>query len=140
MKQVVVALLKLPTGEYVFQRRTNDAPVNAGLIGFFGGHVEGGETFDEAVRRELKEETSLELEKLTISYVESFIVDREGEQVEYHLYEAPIESANFNVYEGVAAESYNLDELLQRHDLTSSVEYVARSRITRKENEVDQNS
>lgn len=128
MKQLAVVLLKLPSGEYVFQRRTNDAPVNPGLLGFFGGHIEKGEDSDEAVRRELDEETSLDVDALIFKTVEDFIVDREGEEVEYHLYEVTIETMDFEVYEGERAEKYTIEEALKRDDLTSSVRYALQKR------------
>lgn len=124
MKYVAVTLLQLPDGKFVFQRRTNDAPVNAGLLGFFGGHIEDGETSDEAVRRELSEETSLDVDKLTFIHKEDFIVDREGEPVQYYLYGVAISDLNFEVYEGKCAEALNPREALKRNDLSSSVKYV----------------
>lgn len=124
MKRLAVTLFVLPDGRYVFQRRTKDAPVNAGLLGFFGGHVEDGESFDEAVRRETKEETSLDVDKLNFVFRETFTVEREGERAEYCLYEVAVSNINFKVYEGVRAEAYSLDEVIARSDLTSSVKYV----------------
>lgn len=129
MRKVVVALFQVPDGRYVFQRRTDDAPVNAGLLGFFGGHVEDGESLDEAIKRELGEETSLNIGELTTSYNEKFVVDREGELIEYHLYNVPIEAADFKVYEGLGAEPYDLESVSKRDDLTSSVKYVVEKLI-----------
>lgn len=123
MKQLAVVLLKLPSGEYVFQRRT-DAPVNPYLLGFFGGHVDEGETNDEAVRRELDEETSLNVDELDFNHIDDFVVDREGEEVEYHLYEVLISNMDFEVYEGERAEKYTVQDALKRDDLTSSVKYT----------------
>ena len=124
MKQLAVALLKLPDGKLVFQQRTTDAPINAGLLGVLGGHVEQGESNLEAVRRELSEETSLDVNSLTFSYSESFTVDREGEEVEYHLYEIDVPNADFKVYEGEKAEAHDPVEAVKRSDLTSSVKYT----------------
>ena len=124
MKQLAVVLLKLPSGAYVFQRRTEDAPVNAGLLGFFGGHVNEGEGAIEAARRELDEETSLQIDELPFTPVDDFVVDREGEEVEYHLYEVSTESMDCEVYEGERAEKYTIQEALTRDDLTSSVKYT----------------
>lgn len=124
MKHVAVTLLQLPDGKFVFQRRTYDAPVNAGLLGFFGGHIEDGETSDEAVRREISEETSLNIDKLTFSHREDFVVDREGEPVKYYLYSVAISDLSFEVYEGECAEALGPREALKRNDLSSSVSYV----------------
>lgn len=124
MKQLAVALFTLPDGRYVFQRRTDDAPVNAGLLGNFGGHVDLGETNDDAIRRELTEETSLDVDQLDIQHHSDFVVDREGEDVEYHVFSITLENMDFEVHEGVRAEAYSLEEALARDDLTSSVRYM----------------
>lgn len=132
MKQVAVTLLQLPDGRYVFQRRTKDAPVNAGLLGFFGGHIEIGEKPEEAVVRELNEETSLDVLILEFIPVGSFVVDREGEDVEYHLYRVEIENMDFDVFEGEKAEPHQLGEVKDRADLTSSVKFVVEKLVEEK--------
>ncbi len=124
MKKVVIASMYLPDGRVVLQRRTLDAPINAGLLGHFGGHVETGETFDQAIRRELAEETSLPIDELAIKPLLYFVVDREGKLVEYHPYEIMINDMSFDVYEGEKAEAYTVQEALERDDLTSSVKYM----------------
>lgn len=132
MKQVAVTLLQLPDGRYVLQRRTKDAPVNAGLLGFFGGHIEAGEKPKEAVVRELNEETSLDVSSLEFIPAGSFVVDREGEDVEYHLYHVEIENMDFDVFEGEKAEPHQLGEAKYRTDLTSSVKFVVEKLVKEK--------
>lgn len=124
MKKVVIASLRLPDGRFVFQRRTDDAPVNPGLLGHFGGHVEQGESFEEAIRRELAEETSLELERLSLKPLNYFLADREGKSIEYHPYDIAIQDMSFKIYEGTGAEAYTAEDALKRHDLTSSVRHI----------------
>lgn len=41
---------------FFLQKRTADAPTYAGYFGFFGGHLEEGETAAEALVREIQEE------------------------------------------------------------------------------------
>ena len=62
VRSIACALLTGVSGELLLQRR-DDIPgiVFPGRIGLFGGHVESGETFLEAVRREIREETTLDL-------------------------------------------------------------------------------
>ena len=62
IRTIACALLTGVSGELLLQRR-DDIPgiVFPGRIGLFGGHVESGETFLEAVRREIREETTLDL-------------------------------------------------------------------------------
>ena len=124
VKKVAIAILVLPDGRLVFQRRTADAPVNAGLLGNFGGHVETGETYDEAIRRELREETSLPINKLDFKRLDHFIAMREGKAVEYHPYEIAIDTLDFDVFEGDGAEAYIPQDMLKRDDLTSSVRHI----------------
>lgn len=124
MKQCAIASLRLPDGVVVLQRRTDDAPANAGLLGHFGGRVETGETFDEAIRRELSEETSLPVESLVFKPFEVFVIDRDGTQIECHPYDIAIDSADFEVYEGVGAEVYDPGEALKRDDLTLSARHI----------------
>lgn len=45
------------------QKRSDDAVRLPGYFGFFGGHAEGEENPDEALRREIKEELNFSLEK-----------------------------------------------------------------------------
>lgn len=61
MQQLRVSLGLIQKGEdYFLQLRGNDPAIGAaGLIGTFGGKIEVGERPDEAVSRELGEETSL---------------------------------------------------------------------------------
>ena len=59
---VVRVLIKLPNNKFVFQRRSMSKEVNPGLITYsVGGHVQAGQTPDEAAVVELKEETGIEV-------------------------------------------------------------------------------
>jgi 8-oxo-dGTP pyrophosphatase MutT (NUDIX family) len=56
---VVMALIK-QNGEYLLQHRTGPAAIGAaGLIGCFGGKIEGSEQIEAALLREISEETTL---------------------------------------------------------------------------------
>lgn len=128
MYEVAIALLQLPDHRIVLQRRDDDAPSSAGKLGFFGGHIENGESPADAIRRELKEETSLNVPALDFEYQESFgaVVDTANGQEtrNYYLYEVSIEDDTFKVYEGVRSETYKVHEALGRDDLTRSAERV----------------
>ncbi len=122
-----VMILRLPNDKLVLQRRTADAPYGAGLLGAFGGWVEQDETVEAAMHRELAEETSLDVEHLTIRAIGDCVIpaspdfDRDRH---YYVFEATIDNANFAVYEGEGAEVYSLQELRQRSDLLVSTRYV----------------
>ncbi len=128
MYEVAIALLQLPDHRIVLQRRDDDAPSSAGKLGFFGGHIEDGESPDDAIRRELKEETSLDVQALDFKYQESFKAEVDtthGREIRnYYLYKVAIKDDTFKVYEGVRSETYSVHEALGRDDLTRSAARV----------------
>lgn len=125
MTQISAVLLRLPDERVVLQRRGASAPVSPNKNGFFGGHVEPGESFHEAAVRELGEETSLDVSKLKISHVMDYVITTEqGREVNFHLYEANIDSPNFDVFEGDGSITLTIAEALKRDDLTDSVRHA----------------
>lgn len=63
---------------HFLQRRNHDpSKAAANLVGFFGGQLEQGESYRQAVSRELQEETSLTAHVTDFTYVGKFIVDME---------------------------------------------------------------
>ncbi|MEU8424122.1 NUDIX domain-containing protein [Micromonospora sp. NPDC048835] len=61
---VALVLLVDPSGAVLLQHRDDDAPVSPGQWSLPGGHVEPGESPEEAAHRELVEETGLTAETL----------------------------------------------------------------------------
>ena len=125
MTEISIALLTLPDGRIVFQRRGAGAPMSPNLLGFFGGHVDEGETFDEAMHRELKEETSLDVDELIINHMTDYELEvQPGKTVSFHLYASTIPNMDFEVFEGDRAEAYQREGALVRDDLTPSAKHV----------------
>lgn len=116
-------MLELPTGEFVFQRRTDDAPLGSGKLGLFGGGIEAGESPHEGIFRELGEETSLDVGKLAIHFVRRYESRKVKNRYTY-LFRALIESADFRVDEGKWAEVHKLEALRMRDDLTSTLRRI----------------
>jgi 8-oxo-dGTP pyrophosphatase MutT (NUDIX family) len=127
IQKFTLILFKLPDGRIILQRRTKDAPYGAGLLGIFGGWVEEGETVDECLIREIKEETSLNVEALTIKPLTDFIIPASEDfdkDRHFYLYECDVSSLDFEVYEGDGAEAFTLSELKNRSDLTASASFA----------------
>lgn len=127
IQKFTIILFKLPDGKLVLQRRTKDAPYGAGLLGIFGGWVEKGETVDECLIREIKEETSLDTDHLDIKSITDFVIPASEDfdkDRHFYLYVGNVDSLDFEVYEGDGAEAFTLSELHKRNDLTASAKYT----------------
>jgi 8-oxo-dGTP diphosphatase len=68
----VLLALRDEKGRVLLQHRTDDAKWYPNHWGFFGGGIEPGETPEEAVMREAKEELGIELEELKLFRVYDF--------------------------------------------------------------------
>jgi tRNA(Arg) A34 adenosine deaminase TadA len=127
IQKFTLILFRLPDGKIILQRRTKDAPYAPGKLGIFGGWVEEGETVDECLIREIKEETSLNTDELQIKPITDFIIpagadfDRDRH---FYLYETDVKDMDFDVYEGDRAEAFSLEEIKNRTDLTGSADYT----------------
>ncbi len=65
MRRFSTAILVDPRGWVLLQERDQHAPIDPDCWGLVGGHVEDGEDVDDAVHRELLEETGLSGHELT---------------------------------------------------------------------------
>jgi mutator protein MutT len=72
VKLSVKALIRDPEGRVLLIRRSAESKNNAGLWEMPGGKIDHGESFDEALIREIKEETGLDVEITeTLGFAES---------------------------------------------------------------------
>lgn len=125
MVEIVQVWLSLPDGKVALQRRDAKAPTAPNKLSFFGGHVERGEPPDEAMRRELNEETSLDIAHLDVQRVgELDLTSEDGTESRFYTYRASIPNADFTVYEGIGTEVYSIEEALARDDIVPSVRYA----------------
>jgi 8-oxo-dGTP pyrophosphatase MutT (NUDIX family) len=91
--RIAVCLLVDARGFVLLQERDSEAPRSPDVWGMVGGHVKDGESFDEAVYREVAEETGLDLVPGSLS------VWRD----EVFSYRDPAEDFHFHVYVGHSA-------------------------------------
>jgi 8-oxo-dGTP pyrophosphatase MutT (NUDIX family) len=130
MPKFVHALLVLPDERVVFQRRTMDAKVMPGRLGFFGGRIEKKEDPLTALKRELKEETSLRVDELSITEISSYRLtkdawnDTKRHEYLFYLFRVKIPDLNFEVYEGDGAEAYHKNEIESLDDLDKPEKYA----------------
>ncbi|HVV66735.1 MAG TPA: NUDIX domain-containing protein [Candidatus Saccharimonadales bacterium] len=126
MVALSVIALQLPNGSFVLQRRAKGARFSPGKLGFFGGHAMPGERPLDTARRELQEETSLEVGENSLQQISEFEMksDAGEEMLRFTIYRMPIKTADFTVHDGQGAEVYTRKEALSRADLTPSVKYA----------------
>lgn len=77
VRDVAVILLYNKENKILFQHRTDDAPSLPGCWAFFGGGIEDGETPEEGIVRETKEELGYTLGTVSPVYVQDFLRDPE---------------------------------------------------------------
>jgi 8-oxo-dGTP diphosphatase len=116
MTELALCILQLPGDRFALQRRSKDVKMSPGLLGLFGGHIDPGELPENAVLRELGEETSLHIEELQISLVGRY--EFSNDAVVVFLYKTNITDETFEVFEGDGAEIYTREELRLRDDVS----------------------
>ena len=113
-------LLRLKDGHVVLNRRGKTAPVSAGLLALYGGHIEKGESPKDAARRELSEETSLKFNHDDLKFLTEFELAEAGIK-KFYAFELMAANQDFDVDEGDGSETYSVEEALARKDLTASL-------------------
>jgi mutator protein MutT len=127
---IAAGLFRLPDGRIVLNRRSQDSPVSGGLLAFYGGHIDEGERPEQAVKREISEETSLDVDGLKIEFLARYKI-KEATDKEFFLYEVHVPKADFEVYEGDGSETFSRNEILSRQDIALSVRYALENIINK---------
>ena len=121
---LTAAILRLPNGSLVFNRRAEDDSQAGGLIGLFNGGIEQDETPEQALRRELGEETSLAAGELVLRHLASF--EFPAQEAEGHeggtsdIFLVDIPDDTFEPREG-GKITLSYDEAMARPDLAPSL-------------------
>jgi 8-oxo-dGTP pyrophosphatase MutT (NUDIX family) len=130
MKQYAAVLLETPDGKLIFHKRDNKPGIaNPGMIGFFGGGVEEGETFLQAAVREIKEELDLNLDPTQLRAFSNFqkTIELDGEELEGQVFLAQNIDPNQlrpNPNEGQGFIVISKDDNWQEMNLTRMVRSV----------------
>lgn len=127
--KVAVARLRTKDGsKYLLQRRNHKTNLFPGGLGFFGGHIEEDESPEDCIRRELEEETSLDLGEISLEPTVAMAVlpERTGGEhiVEIHVFDALVHDAGFDVNEDAQLELHTMEEALAQPDLIPTTRYV----------------
>jgi 8-oxo-dGTP pyrophosphatase MutT (NUDIX family) len=98
---ISVVLLVDARGWILLQERDAGAPRAANQWGMVGGHVEDGEDFEPAARRELAEETGLTLPPGTLRlWRDEEFTYPDGHHGRYHVYAAPVSLTDADIVLG----------------------------------------
>lgn len=112
--KVVGAIIKNNKGEYLLQKRTQDAPSFPSCWTLFGGIVEENESFDQAILRELKEEIGLAENKIIdIKRIQRNINKDNVEQIIF-LISTDVSLNELSLNEGEKMEYVNHKKLFDR--------------------------
>ena len=122
MQQVSIAFITYK-GKILLLHRDNKPTITSpNKWGLIGDHVESGETPEQGLAREAKEEINLDVKNYSLLL--HIFLDREDGKVEYFYYHIPVEETNLSEIklqeEGQAIKFKTWDEM-KKLDLTVSL-------------------
>jgi 8-oxo-dGTP pyrophosphatase MutT (NUDIX family) len=104
---VVAVVLKTADNQLILQQRDNNPLGEAhlrGKVGFFGGHIEPGETPQATAIREIEEELELNMDPAHLKHIDrfqkEFSVHGDNNFVEVLFYNQPVDPDRLVVHEG----------------------------------------
>ena len=101
MPQIAVVLLVDPRGRVLLQHRDEHAPRAANQWGMVGGHVEPGEDFDVAMRREILEETGIVTGPQDLAlWLETEFTYSDGHRSSYRVYAGRVDLTDDDIVLG----------------------------------------
>ena len=101
MPRIAVVFLVDARGHVLLQHRDEHAPRAANQWGMVGGHVEDGEDFDTAMRREILEETGIEVAAEDLSLWQTTEFDySDGHHSDYQVYAGRVDLTDDDIVVG----------------------------------------
>lgn len=97
-KKIAVILLRNAEGKVLLQHRTNEAPTFPNHWALFGGHIESGETPEQAVVRECMEELGYKLARPKLLEVHRSV--DQGTEYTIHAFTETYDGSTFTLGEG----------------------------------------
>ena len=89
-KEIDIVACYIEHGDtFVVLHRNNDK-TNGGKWGLPAGKMDKGETMHQAMRREIKEETGLDIPEEDLNYFDSIFVRNVGHDIGYHMFSTKI--------------------------------------------------
>jgi mutator protein MutT len=83
-KANVVAGIFLKNGKFLVERRRSDDTADAGFVCIPGGHVDKGETLEEALKREMREELNIIVKEAKIIFKGLYTASNDEKQLCYY--------------------------------------------------------
>lgn len=127
MPRIAVAFLVDARGHVLLQHRDEHAPRAANQWGMVGGHVEDGEDYDSAMRREILEETGIEVGPGDIELWQATeFCYSDGHRSDYRVYAGRVDLTDDDIVlgEGRAIVFVDPDETLGLDLAESSVHFL----------------
>lgn len=110
IRNVALIVLYDKNKKILLQHRTEDADRLPGYWGFFGGGIDEGETPEQAVRRETKEELNYELKDPKLVMTQEFFYNEE-KNIKYIFMEEYDKNKLLTLGEGQGMEWFSVDEI-----------------------------
>jgi len=124
MREVVKAVI-YKDDKYLLQLRDNDPAISyPNTWSFFGGEVDEGEYFEEALKRELEEELSLHPDELF--FLDKFTNKKVNCNITYYMVNCEAPEGSLVLGEGQAMDWFTLEEVLGLSNTPGEIKSIIR--------------